>query len=179
MKKSKYISIYKEAWELIVAEPAIRDLSTENQQLVDNIARIGYSHAHSKEVFQEDLLSYMYEWANQCRPNTTLFAEHSGYSTYIVSKDVITQTPSVQESVKKGEQEYMRRLIPISYAMIGSLFLALSLLFAFSFYMGAHGGKFIIGPFTNLMLLIASIGLTATVIAAIVEWRKLQGGNKK
>lgn len=70
------------------------------------------------------------------------------------------------------------RIIPFSYALLGGISASLSILFAVTMYLGIHRGVFLIGLWSNIMLLVASLGLTGTVLAAYIGWRKLVNGHR-
>lgn len=80
------------------------------------------------------------------------------------------------KSLERQFSRYMKRVIPLSYAITFSVFLSLSLIFSFTFYIGLKGGNYFIGPWTNLMLLIAATGMEITVFVACGEWRSWQRG---
>ena len=71
----------------------------------------------------------------------------------------------MQESKNSG-------IIPLSYLIMAVVFATLTAVFTTTFYLGRHGGGFIIGPWTNLMLMVASIGMLVTVAVATAEWCK-------
>lgn len=107
---------------------------------------------------------------------TTDSAEQPLYTGSMVDASPAVQPASAGAGSAVTE---VRGLIPIPYLLFGSVFLGLSLLFGGTFYWGSHGGKYLIGPWTNLLLLAASLGLLATAVAAWVEWRKLQHGRDR
>lgn len=187
---------YREQWETIISQPSIGELPNDAQRIIDEFAYVGYKHAQSKPDYQDDLFDCLAKWAMHTLPESTHFTPEFVYDDDIGSIDFIRwdgvevklpaqgttpqmmTVPSVallSSQAKQSEREYMSRMIPLSYAVMGAVFLSLTYIFAFAFYSGCHGGSFIIGPWSNLMLLIAALGLTVTVIVATVEWRKLQG----
>ncbi|MCI8423877.1 MAG: hypothetical protein HFF50_10205 [Lawsonibacter sp.] len=107
---------------------------------------------------------------------TTESAEQSLYTDSMVDTSPVVRPACAGAGSAVIE---VRGLIPIPYLLFGSVFLGLSLLFGGTFYRGSHGGKYLIGPWTNLLLLVASLGLLATAVAAWVEWRKLQHGRDR
>ena len=159
---------YEKVWGTIVTRPSIQRMSPESKQLVDNIAQIGYNHARSRIDYKKDLLQYTFRWTEEVRLKPTGYALNPVYNADVI-KILIRDA-----SAERRECEYMKRLIPVSYVLLGAIFLSLSFIFGFTFYLGLHGRNYLIGPWTNLMLFVASVGLTTTVAVAIFEWRKLQ-----
>lgn len=160
-------SNYSIEWENVIRQPAMRNLSAESKALVDNVARIGNEHATLQSKYQKELLAYLRRWTVEAEQKPT---EHAIVYVY----NVVSKSNLVAKATEERERLYMKRLIPGSYALFGSIFLVLSLIFGFAFYLGWTGGTYLIGPWTNLMLLIAAIGLTVTVVVACFEWRKWQ-----
>ena len=162
---------YRNEWEDIIRQPAMRALSFESKTLVDNLARIGNEHATQQSKYQKEILAYLWRWTVEARQKPT---ENAGLFVY----NAVVKHSSAVQATKECEQLYMKRLIPGTYALFGAIFLALSVLFGFTFYLGWNGGTYLIGPWTNLMLLVAAVGLTATVLVACLEWRKWQDGEE-
>ena len=154
---------------------------------LDIVAQLGHDHARSEFEYDKELKQYLNLWLNQISQDqsicagqnsidmlkSTLFVQEYAYNT-----DTTNAVGQV-ESVERIGRDVVKRLIPISYAVAGMLFFSLSLIFGFTFYLGLHGAGYLIGPWTNLMLLVAAIGMTLTVLAAIFEWRKLSNGWQK
>lgn len=198
-KEYKQRARYHEKWELIIHQPTVLEMPENTRQMIDEVAQIGYEHALLKLDYQDDLMGCLTKWAMHTLPESTVFTPEFVYDDDVGTLDfigwdgvdaklsmrdaalqvrVIPQLDVPVKALEKSEHEYMKRMIPLSYAVMGVLFLSLSLLFAFTFYLGRHGGMFLIGPWVNLMLLIGALGLTVTVVVASVEWRKLAGGKK-
>lgn len=125
------------------------------------------STLHSINTLSTHLVSPIFS-----RKKATVFAPQSGYT-----KDEVGNLQT--ESLEGRLLEYMKRTIPLSYAISFAIFLSLSFIFGFNFYIGLHGGSYLIGPWTNLMLLVAAVGLAITVLAACNEWRRWQRGLPK
>ena len=84
----------------------------------------------------------------------------------------------VERRLSQTTYNKRRHIIPFSYALAGGLSASLSILFAVILYLGIHGGVFLIDLWSNIMLLVASLGLTGTVLAAYIEWRRLANGHR-
>ena len=133
---------------------------------------VGYwSNLTLSELFSHKMDEYYYEIkpSTQFLPRkTTSFLSPSAYT-----KDKAGNLQA--KSLGRQSSKYMKRLIPLSYAVLFAIFLSLSAVFGFAFYNGLHGGKFVVGLWTNLMLFVAAVGLTTTVFVACSEWRSWQG----
>lgn len=107
--------------------------------------------------------------ATSSSKKATVFMPQSCY-TKGVARDLRAK------SLERQSSKYMKRVIPLSYAILFTIFFSLSVVLGFIFYNGLHTGNYFIGPWTNLMLLIATVGLTITVFAACSEWRRWHSG---
>lgn len=119
------------------------------------------------------VINYTSKWVKAISQETTDYLQRNVYNADI-SKLVIRNS-----AIERREYINMKRFIPISYVVLGVIFLSFSFIFGFTFSFGLRSGSFIVGPWTHLMLLLASIGLLATVVAAGVEWVKLQDVQQK
>ena len=209
-KQSEELTV-SEKWAEVLNRPAIREIPSDIQILVDGVVHIGYDHARSVDAYTKDLLEEMSHWSagqhlskvdrddnytkaiiqyytlwdyslwvpaldqkkRKMELNTTDFL-----IKYIYDEDWTDSFP-VTLARRESELGNMRRMIPFSYVFYGTLFLSLSLIFGITFYYGLHGAGFIVGPWTHLMLFVGAVGLTATAVAAGIEWVKLRSGQEK
>ena len=196
----RQLSRYKKEWTSILNQPTIHELSLGTQEIIDDLARIGLEHAQSKTGYLDDFFDYMLMWSNNDGVKPTDFAPDFIYdagedaidfintmnkmgavrfisnATALDEVEFVSRIIIPDKPVEGSGREYMRRLVPLSYMIMGTIFLSLSFVFAFTFYLGCHGGLFFIGAWTNLMLLVGAVGLTVTVLVAVIEWRKLPSG---
>lgn len=84
----------------------------------------------------------------------------------------------VERRLSQTTYNKRRHIIPFPYALAGGISASLSILFVVTMYLGMHRGVFLIGLWSNIMLLVASLGSTVTVLAAYIEWRKLANGHR-
>ena len=211
MKQSRKLTD-SEKWAEVLNRPAIEEMPSDIQMLVDDVARIGYEHARSVDAYSKDLLERMSYWSARPRPqkvrdelhsclkedrgdyctneiiqyyNLWTFADNQKKrarqlnTTYFLIKPTYnwdwTNPTSVTPASRESELDNMSRMIPLSYVFYGTLFFGLSLVFGITFYYGIqHDAGFIVGPWTHLMLFVGAVGLTATAVAAVIDWVKLK-----
>lgn len=166
---SRYLSRWSEKLQSMNAVPYEED---SYEALLDYTANSAKSFSsksalHSVNALPTQLASSIY-----FRKKATVFASQSSYT-----KDKAGNFHA--GSLEGRLMEYMKRTIPLSYAVSFAIFSSLSFIFGFYFYIGLHGGDYLIGPWTNLMLLVAAIGLAITVLVACSEWRRWQRGFQK
>lgn len=102
------------------------------------------------------------------------------YSTFLAYNYTTASLTSKREDSRHKEltQALLQRMLPLSYAIWAAMCLVAA---AISWTMFAYGlgmGLFVIGPWLNLMLCVASTGLSATVVTAIIDWRRKYSGQR-
>ena len=185
---------YYQTWRSILVQPTMQQLNPNTAKLLDAIAQIGYQHANSKDAYKRDISRYFFLWGEKVQSMSSqpsknepqevlshyaVFTATSKKTTFFIPQSCYTKGKVLDLQAKSLERQfskYMKRVIPLSYAISFAIFLSLSVIFGFTFYNGLHGGSYFIGLWTNLMLLIAAAGLTITVFAACSEWRRWHSG---
>jgi len=167
--------IIDERWEKAVRYQSSQEKPVVNiLALMDGMAQIGDVHAKTKDLYKNDLKSFIIKWAVEAQylryPDQK---KYNQIATEFALKKLYSlgEQNGYTERVKQ-EREFVKNLLPIPYVILGAVFLSLSIVFGFKFYLGFNGGSFLIGPWANLMLLIGAVGLTITVIVACIEWRR-------
>lgn len=152
---------------------------TENFELVKNVVKIGHAHSKSGIQYNIDLAEYIDRWEKivDCSPKGIVF-NFDAYTSYVT---ITANSFAAADCKRCRERElgFMKRTIPISYVIWGAVCLSFAVVFAVMMLYGRWTGNYIIDPIINFALCVASIGLTITVIIAIVDWRQRLNGKKE
>ncbi|MBQ3199747.1 MAG: hypothetical protein IJB67_05230 [Firmicutes bacterium] len=150
--------------------------SEPNYELIKQIVSVGQTHATKKYAYVKDIADYIEQWKKKLNAPNPLNVPNPiinlADNVYTQSKITVANNNEIDlEQWKKRELEFMKNVLPVSYVLWGGICLALALITTVMLAYAIYTGIFIIGPWLNCMLCVASWGMTITVLVAMQEWR--------
>lgn len=159
----------------IVDRPSVHD--GLDYTLIRAIANLGHVHSKSGIRYNLELAEYIDSWEQVLQRSSARIKVD--LNAYTFNATAAIHSTEDCKRCKERELSFMKRTMPISYAIWGAICLLFSAVFIVMFVYGIKNGNFIIDPWLNLMLCVASVGLTFTVVIATIEWRRRMDGKSK
>ncbi len=160
----------------IVNRPSVSSLGKSSTDLIEDILQITF--AHSKKTVPDTyvtLVDAVLGWERwQSARSDGIDLSRLVYTPFVAG----SKSKREDSSHKELTSTLLRRMLPLSYAVWGAVCLSAAAVFWTMLAYGLSMGIFVIGPWLNLMLCVASTGLSATVLAAIVDWRRKHSGQQ-
>ena len=161
------IESYEQAYQAILSDAADVLSSEEFRHLAD-IADVGYTHTTQKDEYLDHLSDAVSDWVAEAR-------REKFYCTHETLKlDLQKWYNGLKEVENKMQPKQNYKVIPAFYVYFGMITLALFCIFTTIFVLGICQNVFLINPVYLFMLSVGFLGLLATDITAIIEWRKGQ-----
>lgn len=147
-------------------------------ELVRAVMEIGLNHSKSGVAFNRDLLRGVKKWEIARAASVTLFGISTARPVYtsIAAAAKWFKTYDECKRCKEREHQFMKRTIPLSYAIWGAIFFALAIAFSLLLILGLATGHYLVDPWFIFMCCIGSFGMTATVVVATLDWRRKLDG---
>lgn len=148
---------------------SVQELGDESTELLRSVMQVTFSQSrYSVNDTYKALLDSILSWERlRAEINRRMISDPLAYNTFVASLK--------QEAENSGHKELkpplLHRMLPVSYAVWAAVYLVAASVFWTMFAYGLASGEFVLGPWLNLMLCVASTGLLATVVTAIIEWR--------
>lgn len=158
----------------IIERPSINHLDTHYVELIEDIMHITYTHSkYSISDTSKSIVDAVLHWERwQAAMDAGINANLLVYNAFVASSRLKREDSSHKELT----HTLLRRMLPLSYAIWAIVYLAAASVFWTMFAYGLALGSFVIAPWLNLMLCVASTGLFATVATAIIDWRRKHSG---
>lgn len=161
------IESYEQEYQAILSEASVV-LSPEEFRHLADIADVGYTHTTQKDEYLEHLGDTVFDWLAEAH-------REKFYCTHETLKlDLQKWYNGLKEVENKMQPKQNYKVIPAFYVYFGMITLALFCIFTTIFVLGICQNVFLINPVYLFMLSVGFLGLLATDITAIIEWRKGQ-----
>lgn len=147
--------------EMVIDRPLVKH--AVDYDLLEKVVLIGQKNASSRYMYVTSLLQATDEWERQAASRT---------ATYLHT----VQFPRETDESSNHEVFFMKNTVPLVYVIWCLVFSVFSSVFTSIFCVGLITSSFLIPPWLNLVLCTSNIGMTATIIAAIWEWRRTVNG---
>ncbi len=162
--------------KVILNRPSINALDESTVELLKDLMQVTYSYSRlSIPDTSQAIARAVLDWEHaQERTLTGIDLKLFAYDNSVAGP----KEESKDSSHRELTSTLLERMLPLSFAIWAAACLVAA---AISWTMFAYGlgmGMFVIGPWLNLMLCVASTGLSATVVAAIIDWRRKHSGRQ-
>ena len=162
----------EQAYQAILSDAA-DVLSSEEFRHLAEIADVGYTHTNQKDEYLDHLSDAVSDWVAEAHRAKFYCTQE----TLKLDLQMWYNAPKEVENQMQPKQDY--KVIPAFYVYFGMITLALFCIFTTIFIFGICQNVFLINPVYLFMLSVGFLGLFATDITAIIEWRKGQNECEK